>query len=74
MSEVLLECRDLTKKYGGLTALDHISFSVGSGKMIGLLGPNGSGKTTFIKLLTGLLQPDDGSILVDGMAPGVGVV
>ena len=72
MSEVLLECRDLTKKYGGLTALDHISFSVGSGKMIGLLGPNGSGKTTFIKLLTGLLQPDDGSILVDGMAPGVG--
>ena len=72
MSNTLLACNDLTKRYGGLTALDHITFSVESGKMIGLLGPNGSGKTTFIKLLTGLLQPDAGSILIDGMAPGVG--
>ena len=70
MSE-LLRCDNLTKKYGALTALNHITFSVGSGKMIGLLGPNGSGKTTFIKLLTGLLKPDEGQILIDGMAPGV---
>ena len=42
----LLECTNLTKKYGGLTALNRVSFTLDSGKMIGLLGPNGSGKTT----------------------------
>lgn len=70
MSE-LLKCENLTKRYGSLTALNHVSFSVESGKMIGLLGPNGSGKTTFIKLLTGLLVPDEGRITVNGYEPGV---
>jgi len=70
MSE-LVTCKQLTKQYGSLTALDHIDLTIESGKMIGLLGPNGSGKTTFIKLLTGLLQPTEGEILINGMKPGV---
>ena len=70
MSE-LLHCQDLTKKYGGLTALDNLNLIVESGKIIGLLGPNGSGKTTFIKLVNGLLTPTWGSIWIDGKIPGV---
>lgn len=70
MSE-LLHCQDLTKKYGNLTALDNMNLTVESGKIIGLLGPNGSGKTTFIKLLTGLLTPTWGSIWINEEIPGV---
>ncbi len=70
MSE-LLQCKDLTKKYHNLTALDNLNLTVEGGKIIGLLGPNGSGKTTFIKLLNGLLTPTWGSILIDGKVPGV---
>lgn len=70
MSE-LLHCQDLTKKYSGLTALDNLNLTVESGKIIGLLGPNGSGKTTFIKLVNGLLTPTWGSIWIDGKIPGV---
>lgn len=71
MSE-LIRCEELTKIYDKTPALDHISLTVENGKIIGLLGPNGSGKTTFIKLLTGLLTPDEGLVLVDGQKPGVG--
>lgn len=67
----ILECKNLTKRYGNKTALDKISFSLERGKIIGLLGPNGSGKTTLIKLLNGLLVPTEGEILVDGLNPGV---
>lgn len=67
----ILECRNLTKRYGNKTALDKINFSLERGKIIGLLGPNGSGKTTLIKLLNGLLVPTEGHILVNGTAPGV---
>lgn len=67
----ILECKDLTKRYGNKTALDQISFSLMSGKIIGLLGPNGSGKTTLIKLLNGLLVPTEGHIFIDGLTPGV---
>ena len=70
MSE-LLHCQDLTKKYGNLTALDNLNLTVHSGKIIGLLGPNGSGKTTFIKLINGLLTPTWGSIWIDNKTPGV---
>jgi ABC-2 type transport system ATP-binding protein len=51
--------------------LNSIDLSIGRGKIIGILGPNGSGKTTLIKLINGLLTPTEGSILVNGMAPGV---
>ena len=70
MSE-LLRCENLTKTYGGLVALNGINLSFESGKIIGLLGPNGSGKTTFIKILNGLLTPSDGTILINGIKPGV---
>lgn len=69
MSE-LLRCENLTKQYSKTTALDGISFTLESGKIIGLLGPNGSGKTTFIKLLNGLLTPTSGEIYIDGEKPG----
>lgn len=66
----ILECKGLTKRYGGKTALDQITFSLMTGKIIGLLGPNGSGKTTLIKLLNGLLVPTEGQIFIDGLRPG----
>ena len=53
----LLECKNVSKAYGGKTALSHISLSLEGGHIIGLLGPNGSGKTTLIKLINGLLTP-----------------
>ena len=70
MSE-LLTCEGLTKHYGAKTALDGVDLHIGSGKIVGLLGPNGSGKTTAIKLLNGLLQPTSGTVLIDGEKPGV---
>ena len=65
-----LECRNLSKRYGKFTALEEINLNLKSGCITGLLGPNGSGKTTFIKLATGLLQPSSGDILVFGKQPG----
>ena len=70
MSELVC-CRELTKSYGKLTALDSIDLTIESGKIVGLLGPNGSGKTTLIKLLNGLLAPTRGSIAIDGHPVGV---
>lgn len=70
MSEVV-KCENLTKRYGGLMALDQVSFTLESGRIIGLLGPNGSGKTTLIKLANGLLVPSDGKIYLGGFEPGV---
>ena len=66
----ILECRELSKRFGRTQALDHISLNVEAGRVVGLLGPNGSGKTTLIKLANGLLTPSEGEILIDGQAPG----
>ncbi len=64
----ILECRDLTKSYKkGYNVLNNFNIQIPSGKIIGLLGPNGCGKSTLIKLIAGLLQPNSGEILVDGM-------
>lgn len=68
---VILECGNLTKSYGSLQAVNNLNLSVESGKIVGLLGPNGSGKTTLIKMAAGLLAPSGGSLLINGMAPGV---
>ena len=57
----ILECKNLSKKYGRKQALDNITLSLESGRIIGLLGPNGSGKTTLIKLINGLLAPTGGT-------------
>lgn len=68
--QTILTCQDLTKRYGKVLALDHVSFALPCGKIVGLLGPNGSGKTTIIKLINGLLTPDSGTVLVNGNPPG----
>lgn len=70
MSEVV-RCQSLTKKYGGLIALNSVDLSIESGKIIGLLGPNGSGKTTLIKIINGLLTPTSGTVTIDGDLPGI---
>lgn len=67
----LLECRNLTKHYGKVPALEQINLTIESGHIIGLLGPNGSGKTTLIKMINGLLTPTSGEILVKGEKVGV---
>lgn len=54
--EMLLECRNLSKKYGNFCALSDLNLSLKHGEIVGLLGPNGSGKTTLIKLINGLLS------------------
>ncbi len=69
--DMLIRVQGLSKAYGPKRALNHIDLNIGRGKIVGLLGPNGSGKTTFIKLLNGLLRPTEGMLFVNGYAPGV---
>ena len=69
--EKIVECKDLKKSYKNNVALNSINLSVNKNKIIGLLGPNGSGKTTFIKLAMGLLKPTSGEMLIDGLPIGV---
>ena len=68
---MILECEKLSKNYGGLRALDELNLKLESGKIVGLLGPNGYGKTTLIKILSGLLRQDKGTVLIDGKKVGV---
>lgn len=69
--EIIFECKNLFKSYGGVPALADFNLTLYSGKIIGLLGPNGSGKTTLIKLAAGLLTPTSGELTVGGLRPGV---
>ena len=62
----LLEARGLTKRYGGVTALDGLDLSIEPGEVIGVIGPNGAGKSTLLKTLLGEIRPDSGDILFDG--------
>ncbi|HEY5017054.1 MAG TPA: ATP-binding cassette domain-containing protein [Streptosporangiaceae bacterium] len=62
----MIEARGLTKRYGGTTAVDSLSFDVQPGKITGFLGPNGAGKTTTMRLILGLDQPSDGTVTVNG--------
>lgn len=66
MSNALITCTGLVKRYGSKPALSGVDLSLESGRIIGLLGPNGSGKTTLIKIICGLLQPTAGTVSVDG--------
>ena len=66
----VLECKNLTKQYGHVTALEDVSFSIEPGRIVGLLGPNGSGKTTLIKLANGLLTPTSGELTICNADPG----
>ena len=63
----MIDADHLTKAYGDVQALLDVSFHVAEGEIVGLLGPNGAGKTTAIKILTGYLQPDEGSVQIDGL-------
>lgn len=69
MEEFIFECDNVFKNYGPIVALDNVSFKVKRGGVVGLLGPNASGKSTLIKLAMGMLQPNGGSILIDGKKP-----
>jgi ABC-2 type transport system ATP-binding protein len=62
----MIKLINLTKNYGKLTAVNHINLHVAQGEIFGFLGPNGAGKTTTIKMMAGLLQPTEGSILLNG--------
>jgi ABC-type multidrug transport system ATPase subunit len=66
MSEPMIEVEGLTKRFGTFTAVDHVSFSVGKGSIFGFLGPNGSGKTTVIRMLCGILEPTEGTARIGG--------
>jgi ABC-2 type transport system ATP-binding protein len=67
MSSPVLQASNLSKRFGGFTAVDGISFSIGPGEILGLLGPNGAGKTTTIQMLLGLVTPTTGSIKMFGL-------
>lgn len=67
---ILLEAQSLSKSYGQTLALDNLNLVLEPGQIVGLLGPNGSGKTTIIKLINGLLQPSSGTIKINGEKPG----
>lgn len=62
----LLTTKNLTKRFGGLTAVKDVTFSLEKGEIVGLIGPNGAGKTTLINLISGAFAPSEGSIAFDG--------
>ena len=66
MSDILLNIENVTKTFGGFTALSEVSATVNKGERFGLIGPNGSGKTTLINCISGMLQNNGGSIIFDG--------
>ena len=66
MTESVIVVENLTRRFGEFVAVDHINFEVKPGEVIGYLGPNGSGKTTTIRMLLGLLKPSDGKATVLG--------
>ncbi|MBK1716175.1 ABC transporter ATP-binding protein [Thiocystis violacea] len=63
----MIEVRQLSRRYGELKAVQDVSFRIGTGEIVGLLGHNGAGKTTIMKMLTGYLEPSAGSIQIDGL-------
>ena len=67
----ILELQNITKKFGSKVVLDSINVTLEPGKIVGLLGTNGSGKTTMIKLINDLLTPDQGTVQIDGKKPGI---
>lgn len=67
----ILEAKNLSKSYFNKKALDGINLSIEKGEVLGFLGPNGSGKTTFIKIAAGILRQSNGEILINGIKPGV---
>jgi ABC-2 type transport system ATP-binding protein len=69
MSETVIETHDLTKRYGDVVAVDHLDMTIQAGEVFGMLGPNGSGKTTTILMMLGLTEPTAGQVRVLGLDP-----
>lgn len=69
--ETLLKCSNLKKMYFNKKALDGLDIEITKGRIVGLLGPNGSGKTTFLKIAAGILKQSSGEILIDNNKPGI---
>ena len=68
---ILLEAKNLSKNFGASKALSDVNLTLECGRIVGLLGPNGSGKTTFLKIINGLLVPTSGSVWIGGETPGI---
>lgn len=66
----MIQVEHLTRRYGDFTAVDDVSFTIGRGEVVGLLGHNGAGKTSIMKMITGFLEPSSGTIRVDGLEVG----
>ena len=66
-TQPLLELRNVTKRFGGLTAVDRINMTVDAGQIVGIVGPNGSGKTTTFSCVSGFYKPEEGSVLLNGV-------
>src|SRR5688500_17180178 len=66
MADTMIECKNLTRRFGHFTAVDHVSFSISRGSIFGFLGPNASGKSTVIRMLCGILEPTEGSATIPG--------
>ncbi|MBW4602937.1 MAG: ABC transporter ATP-binding protein [Calothrix sp. FI2-JRJ7] len=66
MSDIILESQSLTRRFGGLVAVNDVSFAVNRNEIFGLIGPNGAGKTTLFNLITGLISPSDGKLVYKG--------
>lgn len=62
----MIEVKNVTKKYGSMTAVDNISFEVKDGEVVGFLGPNGAGKSTTMNMITGFIEPTEGQIIING--------
>jgi branched-chain amino acid transport system ATP-binding protein len=70
VGENIMEIKNLTVKFGGLTALDDVSFTIKRGEILGLIGPNGAGKTTCFNAMTGVYKPSSGQVLLEGISVG----
>lgn len=66
MNQPVLQLKDVVKRFGGLTSIDHLSLEVEKGAIVSVIGPNGAGKTTLFNVITGVYQADEGDVLVNG--------
>ena len=62
----MIEAKSLTKRFGDIVAVDHVNADIRDGSVFGLIGTNGAGKSTFLRMLSGVLKPDEGSVMIDG--------
>jgi sodium transport system ATP-binding protein len=64
---IVIEVKNLTKKFGGFLAIDDLSFTINDNEIVGLLGPNGAGKTTLLRIIAGIMKPNKGSVTIDDL-------